>query len=132
MLGELEYGDSQPSYTVHTTGGMETYIPLSLCYATWHPVTTTIHNWWKGNIYSVTVLGDLALTYSSAHVSIRVLGNTANMVRFIALLASYREYAGCEMHHASAGGDRLIVMTALAVADYDGASVLDGFDKTFS
>ena len=55
------YGDSQPSSTVHTTVGMETYIPVSLCYATWHPMTTTIHHWWKGNIYSiVTVLGDLA------------------------------------------------------------------------
>ena len=49
LLGELAYGESQPSSTVHTTGGMETYIPLSLCYATWHPVTTTIHHWWKGN-----------------------------------------------------------------------------------
>ncbi len=58
LLGELAYGESQ---SVHTTGGMETYIPLSLCYATWHPVTTTIHYWWKGNIYSiVTVLCDLA------------------------------------------------------------------------
>ena len=28
---------------------------------TWHPVTTTINHWWKGNIYYiVTVLGDLA------------------------------------------------------------------------
>ena len=37
------------------------HIPLSLCYATWHPVTTTIHHRWRGNIYSmVTVLGDLA------------------------------------------------------------------------
>ena len=36
-------------------------IPLSLCCATWHPMTTTIHHWWTGNIYSiVTVLGDLA------------------------------------------------------------------------
>ena len=63
LLGELAYmyGDSQPSSTVHTTVGMETYIPLSLCYATWHPMTTTIHHWWNGNIYSiVTVLGDLA------------------------------------------------------------------------
>ena len=39
---------------------LETYIPLSLCDATWHSVTTTIHHWWKGNIYSiVTVLCDL-------------------------------------------------------------------------
>ena len=36
-------------------------IPLSLCCATWHPMTTTINHWWTGNIYSiVTVLGDLA------------------------------------------------------------------------
>ena len=40
--------------------------------------------------------------------------------------------AGCEVHHASAGGDRLIVLTTLGVADYDGASVLVGCDKTFS
>ena len=62
LLGELAYGDSQPSSTtVHTTGGREAYIPLSLCYATWHPMTTTIHHWWKGNIYSiVTVQGDIA------------------------------------------------------------------------
>ncbi len=46
------------------------------------------------------------------------------MVRFIALLASYRGYAGCEVHHASAGGDMLIVLTPFGVADYDGASVL--------
>ena len=54
------------------------------------------------------------------------------MVRFIALPASYRESAGCEMHHASAGGDRLIVLTELGVADEDGTSVLVGSDKTFS
>ena len=47
------------------------------------------------------------------------------MVRFIALLAWYPESAGCEVHHASAGGDspdRLIVLTALGVADEDGIS----------
>ena len=55
------------------------------------------------------------------------------MVRFIALFASYRESAGCEVHHASAGGgDRLIVLTTLDVADYNGASLLVGCDKTFS
>ena len=54
------------------------------------------------------------------------------MMRFIALLASYRESAGCEVHHASADGDRLIVLTTLGVSDEDGASVLVGFDKTFS
>ena len=54
------------------------------------------------------------------------------MVRFIAFLASYRESAGCEVHHASAGGDRLIVLTTLDVADEEGASVLVGYDKTFS
>ena len=61
----------------------------------------------------------LQKTHSSAHVSIRVLGNitTFNMVRFIALLAWYRESAGCEVPHASAGGDRLIVLTTLDVAD---------------
>ena len=61
LLGELAYGNSQPSSIVHTAGGRESYIPLSLCYATWHPMTTTIRHWWKGNIhYIVTVLGDLA------------------------------------------------------------------------
>ncbi len=54
------------------------------------------------------------------------------MVRFIALLASYRESAGYDVHHASAGGDRLIVLTTLGVADEDGASVLVGYGKTFS
>ena len=53
------------------------------------------------------------------------------MARFIALLASYRESAGCEIHHASAGGDRLVVLTTLGVADEDGASVLVVYDKTF-
>ena len=38
-------------------------------------------------------------------------------VFFFALLASYRESAGCEVHHASAGGDRLIILTTLGVAD---------------
>ena len=51
-------------------------------------------------------------------------------VRFIALFASYRESAGCEMHHASAGGDRLIVLTTLGVVVYNGAYVLAGSDKT--
>ena len=37
----------------------------------------------------------------------------------------------CIMHHASAGGDRLIVLTTLGVTDEDGASVLVGYDKTF-
>ena len=45
------------------------------------------------------------------------LGNTANKVSFIALLTSHLEGAGCEVHHASADGDRLIVLTALDVAD---------------
>ena len=54
------------------------------------------------------------------------------MVRFIALLAWYQESAGCEVPHASAGGDRLIVLTTLDVADYDGASVLVGVDEIFS
>ena len=53
------------------------------------------------------------------------------MMRFIALLASYRESAGCEMHHASADGERLIFLTTLGVADEDGAYVLVGYDKTF-
>ena len=39
------------------------------------------------------------------------------MVRFIAPLASYLESAGCEVYHASAGGDRMIVLTTLGVAD---------------
>ena len=54
------------------------------------------------------------------------------MGRFTALLASYLESAGCDVHHASAGGNRLIVMMTLGMADYDGASVLVGYDKTFS
>ena len=54
------------------------------------------------------------------------------MARFIALLASYLESAGCDVHHASAGGDRLIVLTTLDVADEEGAYVLVGYDKTFS
>ena len=40
------------------------------------------------------------------------------------------ESAGCEVHYASADGDRLIVLTTLGVADYDGASVLIGYGKT--
>ena len=39
------------------------------------------------------------------------LGNTANKVPFIALLTSLLEAADCEVHHASAGADRLIVLT---------------------
>ena len=39
------------------------------------------------------------------------------MVRIIALLAWYREYAGYEVPRASAGGDRLIRLTTLDVAD---------------
>ena len=54
------------------------------------------------------------------------------MARFIALLASYQESAGCDVHHGSAGGDRLIVLTTLDVADEEGASVLVGYDQTFS
>ena len=34
------------------------------------------------------------------------------------------------MQHASAGGDRLIVLTELGVSDEDGASVPVGYDKT--
>ena len=60
LLGELAYGYSQPSSTVHTTGGMEPYSIVSVL-RDLNPVTTTMHHWWKGNIYSiVTVLGDLA------------------------------------------------------------------------
>ena len=54
------------------------------------------------------------------------LGNTANKVRFIALLTAHLEGAGCEAHHASADADRLIVLTALYVADTCAASVLVG------
>ena len=39
------------------------------------------------------------------------LGNTANKVPFIALLTSLLEATGCEVHHASADADRLIVLT---------------------
>ena len=56
------------------------------------------------------------------------LGNTANKVRFIALLTSHLEAAGCEVHHASADADRLIVLTALDVADTCAASALVGED----
>ena len=58
------------------------------------------------------------------------LGNTANKVRSIALLASHLEAAGCEVHHASADVDRLIVLTASDVADRPtfGISVLIGED----
>ena len=56
------------------------------------------------------------------------LGNTANKVRFIALLTSYLEAACCEVHHASADADRLIVLKALDVADTCAASVLVGED----
>ena len=58
--------------------------------------------------------------------------NTANKVRFIALLASHLKAAGCEVQHASADGDRLISLMALGFADTGGASVLVGHDKTFS
>ena len=50
------------------------------------------------------------------------------MARFIALLASYRESAGCDVHHASAGDDRLIVLTTLDVVDGRGAHVRVGED----
>ena len=60
------------------------------------------------------------------------MGDAPNMVCFIALLASYRESVGYDVHHASAGGDRLIVLTTLGIADEDAASVLVGYDKTFS
>ena len=58
------------------------------------------------------------------------LGNTANKVRFIALLTSHLEAAGCEVHHAStdADSDRLIVLTALDVADT--CAVLYWLEKT--
>ena len=49
-------------------------------------------------------------------------------MRFIALLTSHLEAAGCEVHHASADADRLIVLTALAFADSDAVSVLVGDD----
>ena len=65
------------------------------------------------------------------HVSMsqqEFLGNTANKVRFIALLTSHLEAAGLEVHHASADADRLIVLTALDVADTCAASVLVGED----
>ncbi len=59
-------------------------------------------------------------------------GNTANKVHFIASLASHLEATGCEVQHASVGGDRLIVLIALAVAGASGASVVGRYDKTFS
>ena len=57
-----------------------------------------------------------------------LLGNTANKVCFIALLTSHLEAAGCEVYHASADADRLIVLTALDVAYTCAASVLVGED----
>ena len=66
--------------------------------------------------------------HTSVHVSTGVIGDTANKVRFIALLTSHLEAAGCEVHHASVDGDRLIVLTALGVADTCVASVLVGED----
>ena len=49
-------------------------------------------------------------------------------MRFIALLTSHLEAAGFEVHHASADADRLIVLTALDVADTCAVSVLVGED----
>ena len=57
-----------------------------------------------------------------------LLGNTVNKVRFIALLTSHLEAAGCEVHHASADTDRLILLTALDVVDTCAASMLVGAD----
>ena len=54
------------------------------------------------------------------------------MARFITLLVSYREPDGCEVHRASADGDRLFVLMTLGVEDEDGASLLVGYDNTFS
>ena len=71
------------------------------------------------------------LIEDNIHVSMsqqEFLGNTANKVRFIALLTSHLEAAGFEVHHASADADRLIVLTALDVADTCAASVLVGED----
>ena len=56
------------------------------------------------------------------------LWNTANKVRFIALLTSHLEGAGGEVHHASADADRRIVLTALDVADTCATSVVVGED----
>ena len=69
------------------------------------------------------------LIEDSIHVSMsqqEFLENTANKLRFIALLTSHLEAAGCEVHHASADADRLIVLTALDVADMCAESVLAG------
>ena len=71
------------------------------------------------------------LIEDNIHVSMsqqEFLGNTANKVRFIALLTSHLEAAGCDVHHASVDADRLIVSTALDVADTCAASVLGGED----
>ena len=48
----------------------------------------------------------------------------------IVLLAPPLNAAGCE--HASADDDRLITLMALGFADEGGASVLVGYDYTFS
>ena len=52
------------------------------------------------------------------------------MVHVIVLLASHLEAACCE--HASADDDRRITLMALGFADAGGASVLVGYDETFS
>ena len=52
--------------------------------------------------------------------------NTANKVRFVALLASHQEAVGCEVHRASADAGVLIVLTALAVRDAGYAPALVG------
>ena len=52
------------------------------------------------------------LIEDNIHVSMsqqEFLGNTANKVRFVALLTSHLEAAGFEVHRASADADRLIV-----------------------
>ena len=50
-------------------------------------------------------------------------------MRFITLLASHPEAAGCQVNHVAADGDSLIVLTALGVADAGGAPILIGDDK---
>ena len=52
-------------------------------------------------------------------------------MRFIALLASHLEAAGCEVQHESADGDRLFILMALGVADEGGASTLSDPEKQF-
>ena len=85
----------------------------------------------KEHMRGIALSREVTIEDDNTHVIMsqqEFLGNTVNKVRFIALLTSHLEAAGCEVHHASADADRLIVLTALAIADSDAVSVLVGDD----